>query len=281
MKSRDRNAARAGRPLQQSPRIERRQHRNPVGRRIGVAQAAADRAAIADGPISDVVRDARQQYRHARSASRPSAIAACVTQAPIVTASASSATPAISGRWLICTSSWAAPDAGSASGRATGRRPARAPRRRPAPACVTASARLAGRAWSNGAGFMCGARSNAARMRRGVIGSSVISTPERCERIVHRIGERRGRADRTALADALLAEHRQRRRRLHVLDADVRHFGRTGQQIVGECGSPAAGLPRRTASPRTARCRCLARRRRHLAIDDHRVDQRAAVLADA
>ena len=56
----DRNATHAGRRSQRHRRIERHQHHHPVRGRISVAQAAADRAAIADRLIRDRAGDACQ-----------------------------------------------------------------------------------------------------------------------------------------------------------------------------------------------------------------------------
>ena len=57
---------------------------------------------------------------------------------------------------------------------------------------------------------------------------------ERVERVVDRVEDHCRRRDRAALAHALDAELGVGRRRLHVEDADVRHLGRPGQQVVGE-----------------------------------------------
>ena len=54
------------------------------------------------------------------------------------------------------------------------------------------------------------------------------------ERIGDRIGDAHRRRHAIAFADALCAERRERRRRLHVDDQRLRHLGGGRQQIVGE-----------------------------------------------
>ena len=142
-----------------------------------------------------------------RSGARPSAIAACVTQAPSVTASARfGRARAVRQMPAIRTSS-----AGRASRRfsigPSDWPPASRPRR---PACASIADGFAPGRWAQQierGGLH--ARPRAAMrpaMRRGVIGSSVISTPSGAQRVVHRVGDGGRRADRAALADALLAE---------------------------------------------------------------------------
>jgi hypothetical protein len=50
------NAARAGRPGDLNLRVQREHHGRPVGRRIGVRQAAADRALVSDLNVADLRR---------------------------------------------------------------------------------------------------------------------------------------------------------------------------------------------------------------------------------
>ena len=124
------------------------------------------------------------------------------------------------------------------------------------------------------------ARAIAASIRRGVIGDISNSTPQRPQRIVDRVGDGRRRRDRAALADALDAEFGVRRQRLHVIDARRRHLGRTRQQIIGEGrGQRLAGrVERHLLVQRGADA--LREAAADLAVDDHRIDQLAAVLDD-
>ena len=98
------------------------------------------------------------------------------------------------------------------------------------------------------------------------------------QRIVDGVGDGGGRGDGAALADALLAEARVGRRRLHVQDADLRHLGGAGQQVVGERGGQRLGLRVEAHLLVERRADALRRAAPDLAVDDHRVDQRAAVL---
>ncbi len=60
MKSAIRTLASAIAAAQHHARVQRRQHRDPVRRRISVTQATADGAAIAHGAICDILRHRRQ-----------------------------------------------------------------------------------------------------------------------------------------------------------------------------------------------------------------------------
>ena len=101
----------------------------------------------------------------------------------------------------------------------------------------------------------------ASRTRRGVIGDCSNLDAERPQRVVDRIGDRGRRRDRAAFADALLAELGVGRRRLHVIETRL-PAPRSGPAADSRQASRrAAGRPRRTASPRRARCRCPARGR--------------------
>ena len=77
-------ADRAARPStdHREARIERGQHRRQVGRRIGVRDVAADRAAIAHRGIADMSGRLGQR-RHSLAHQRDEASSACVVRAPI------------------------------------------------------------------------------------------------------------------------------------------------------------------------------------------------------
>jgi hypothetical protein len=104
--------------------------------------------------------------------------------------------------------------------------------------------------------------------------------PERRERVVHRVGDRRRRRDGAAFADALLAEAGVGRGRLEVVDAHRGHLGGARQQIVRERGGERLALrvERHFLVERGADA--LRRAAVNLAVDDHRVHERAAVLDD-
>ena len=116
------------------------------------------------------------------------------------------------------------------------------------------------------------------RMRRGVIGISHNLDAERLQRVVHRVGDRGARPDRTAFADALLPELRIGRRRFHVEDADVGHLRASRQEIVGQrrCQRLALRVERHLFEQR--RADALRGAAVHLAVDDHRIDQDAGVF---
>ncbi len=120
----------------------------------------------------------------------------------------------------------------------------------------------------------------AATIRRGDIGECNSSTPERPQRIVDRVGDRRRRRDGAAFADALDAEHRVGRGRFHVIEPRLGDFGRTGQQIIGERRRQrlSGAVERHFLVERGADA--LRQAAIDLAVDDHRIDQHAAVLDD-
>ena len=115
-------------------------------------------------------------------------------------------------------------------------------------------------------------------MRRGVIGRDQQLDAEAVQRVVDGVGDGGGRGDGAAFADALLAEARVGRGRLHVQDADVRHLGRAGQQVVGERGGERLALRVEAHLLVERGADALRRAAADLAVDDHRVDQHAAVL---
>ena len=174
-----------------------------------MAQAAADRAAIAHRAIGDAVGDARQTRR--RRCPAPPILDRGVRDAGAdrhrvgvgrdagTAPAAGASAPAVA----------AAPGADSASAPATARRPARA---RP-PRCQQRH-RL-GQARRprivEGAAFMRGrapaARASDALRRDRQLGHL---DAERRQRVVDRVGDRGRRPDRAALADALLAERAYR-----------------------------------------------------------------------
>ena len=94
------------------------------------------------------------------------------------------------------------------------------------------------------------------------------------------IRDRGRRADRAALADPLLAEFAIGRRGLHVLDADIRHLGRARQQIIGERRGERLAILIERHLLIERRADALRRAAIDLTVDDHRVDQHAAVLDD-
>ena len=63
--------------------VERQHHRRVVGRRIGVREAAAERAAIADLRIADLGRAPRRRTGHACRSSADVATSWCTVPAPI------------------------------------------------------------------------------------------------------------------------------------------------------------------------------------------------------
>ena len=111
-------------------------------------------------------------------------------------------------------------------------------------------------------------------------GVSVISTPSGLQRIVDRIEDHGRRGDRAALAHALDAELGIGRRRLHVEDADGRDLGRPGQQIVGEGRGERLAVCIERALLVERGADALRDAAQRLALDHHRVDQRAAILDD-
>ncbi len=120
----------------------------------------------------------------------------------------------------------------------------------------------------------------AASTRRGVIGETSNSARNGRKRVVDGIGDSRRRRDRSALADALDAEFGVRRERLHVIDARGRHLGRTRQQVVREGrGQRLAGRVERHLFVQR-RADALRKSAVNLAVDDHRIDQLAAVFDD-
>src|SRR3954451_15395522 len=93
-----------------------------------------------------------------------------------------------------------------------------------------ASSRLGGTRWAWQSMIILLARVALLRIRDGIAdrgdadGKLVEGNAERRHAIVDRAGDRRGRAEITAFAGALLAEHRIGRRRAVMHDLDLRHL---------------------------------------------------------
>ena len=96
--------------------------------------------------------------------------------------------------------------------------------------------------------------------------------------VVHGVGDRRGRADRAAFADALLSELGIGRRRFHMEHANVGHFRAARQQIVGERRSERLALRVERHFLEQRRADALRGAAVNLAVDDHRIDQHAGVF---
>ena len=103
---------------------------------------------------------------------------------------------------------------------------------------------------------------------------------QRPQGVVDGIDDRCGWRDSPALAEPFDAEFGMRRERLHVLDARRGYLGRPRQQIIRECRSERLSrrierhfLVKRRSDP-------LRIAAENLSVDDHRIDQLAAVLND-
>ena len=103
---------------------------------------------------------------------------------------------------------------------------------------------------------------------------------KRPQRVVDGVGDRGRWRDRAAFADALDAELRIGRRRLHVIEPRRRHFGRTRQQIVRKRRRQrlTGRIERHFLVQRGADT--LGQAAIDLAVHDHRIDQNAAVFND-
>ena len=122
------------------------------------------------------------------------------------------------------------------------------------------------------------ARSTASETRRGVSGVSLKLAPMLRKASADRIGDRRGRRDRAAFAEALDAVFGGERGRHHMRDAHRGNFRRARHHVVGERGGERLALlvvgdflVKRGAD-------ALGDAALHLAVDDHRIDHGAAVL---
>ena len=117
-------------------------------------------------------------------------------------------------------------------------------------------------------------------MRRGVSGDSVISTPSGASASLTALAIAAGGAIAPPSPMPFWPNARVGRGRLHVIDAHRGHFGGAGQQVVGERRRQRLALrvERHLLVERGADA--LRRAAEHLAVDDHRVHQRAAVLDD-
>ena len=152
----------------------------------------------------------------------------------------------------------------------------------------SASATSRGRSYSKRGGLHAASAlrhglraSSAASRRRGVRGVSRDLDAEGSQGVVHRVEDRRRRRDRAALAHALDAELGVRRRRFEVdrCGCAALPWRRAGgsrpasRPAAGRCAS--YGLSSYIAVPMPCATPPIA-----LALDHHRVDQRAAVLDD-
>ncbi len=101
---------------------------------------------------------------------------------------------------------------------------------------------------------------------------------ERPQRVVDGADDRGGRSDGAAFAQALDAELGVGRGRLHVRDADVRHLGGAWEEIVHQRRRERLALRAERHLLIEACADALRGAAADLAVDDHRVDQHAAVL---
>ena len=111
-------------------------------------------------------------------------------------------------------------------------------------------------------------------------GQPVERDAERRDRVVDRARNRGGRAEIAGLARAFLAEHRERRGRAMMHDLDARHLVRGRQQIVHEGLAhhlPVVAVDELLHQRGADAVRDAAERH---ALDDVRIDHRAAVMAD-
>ena len=122
------------------------------------------------------------------------------------------------------------------------------------------------------------AASTASAIRRGVSGRHQQLRAEVLERIVDGVGDGGGGRDGAALAQALLAEARVGRGRLHVHDAHLGHLGGARQQVVGERRAERLAVRVEAHLFVERGADALGRAADDLAVDDHGVDQGAAVL---
>src|SRR4029077_7485080 len=221
-----------------------------------------------------------------RPGRRPSSMFAVVMKAPSVTASArssisvSSAMPVTSTRirgWTRRRLSIGPSDCAPATTHAA---PSDSSR------IVVASDSVRARTNSKTAGFIRASTVGGSRAR-GIDGSEdafrgqrqiMDLGTDRAQRVVDRRDDRRRWANSPSFAQALYAELRVRRRRLHVQDADVGHFGRTRQHVVEHRGGERLSLRVERNGLVQTGTDALRGAAAHLAVYDHRIDQNAAVL---
>src|SRR5437764_4706670 len=120
----------------------------------------------------------------------------------------------------------------------------------------------------------CQRRQNARRRDRDLAELDAANT----QRVIDGVGNGSGRADCTALADALLAKLGVGRRRLHMQDANAGDLGRSRQQIIGKRSCERLAMPVERHLLEQRRADSLCRAAVNLPIHDHRIDQNARVL---
>ena len=93
-----------------------------------------------------------------------------------------------------------------------------------------------------------------------------------------RVGDRRRRADCSALTDPLRAQRVVRRGRLHERCGDRRHLGRTGQAVIGERGAYQLAVAVVDRLLHQDGAESLNDAAEHLALGQQRVDDRACII---
>ena len=247
---------------------------------VGVGDAAADGAAVADRHVADE----RAAPRPAAAPARPTSGDRSAARSRVIAPIASAAVVARDARRAPSTPlmSTAAP-AGQAQGQhaapGSGRRRASSPRRRARPAASSDLVDGRGRVVLERCRLHATVPSRRARgSRDGGRCCSRTSDAERRERVLDRVHDRRGRHDHPALADAAEVDVGVVSDGLDVVDLDVRDVGRRRQQVVHERAGEELAVVAVRGVLEQHRPDPLRHAAADLALDDRRVDGDAAVL---